>query len=280
MHEQDSIEDIEIDLLVEAIHRRYGHDFRNYARASLKRRLALLPKEAGVENVGALIHALLRDEALWERIFLRISVTVSEFYRDAEFFNVLRRDVFPILATYPTLRIWHAACAGGEEVYSLAILLKEAGLLERSTVFATDFNDRALGSAETAIYDEDTVLEARGRYKEAGGQHALEDYFTFSNGQAKVKQSLTQSITFANHNLATDGSFGQMHLILCRNAFIYFNSELQNRVLKLFVESLIPNAWLGIGSRESLRFTKVGQAFNANKANRSIYQLKGVQDDL
>ncbi len=274
MEKQQSPEDIEVELMVEAIYQRYGHDFRDYSRASLSRRFAILAKETGVAKVGELIPILLRDEVLWKRLFLLISVTVSAFFRDPKFFDTLRSEVLPVLATYPNLRIWHAACAGGEEVYSLAILLQEAGLLERATIFATDFNDRALSAAETGIYEEASILEAKSRYEKAGGTGKFEDYFTFSGGQGKVKRSLMKQVTFANHNLATDGSFGQMHLILCRNVFIYFNNSLQDRVLGLFAESLIPRGWLGIGDRESLRFCEKGKDFEALKSSRSIYQAR------
>ncbi len=221
MNDRQEIEEIELELMIDAIHRRYGHDFRDYARASLKRRFAMLASKSGVGNVGQLIPLILRDESLWEHVFLRIAVTVSEFFRDPAFFRTLKEKVFPLLATYPAIRIWHAGCANGEEVYSLAILLEEAGLLDRCTVFATDFNDRALHAAETGISEASKIENACTRYNSAGGTKTFRDYFTFSASHAKIKRHLTDAVTFANHNLVTDQSFGNMHLILCRNTFIF-----------------------------------------------------------
>jgi chemotaxis protein methyltransferase CheR len=202
---------------------------------------------------------------------------VSEFYRDPAFFLTLKEKVFPQLTTYPAIRIWHAGCANGEEVYSLAILLEEAGLLERCTIFATDFNDRALHAAEAGFYDTSKIEDACTRYESAGGTNTLRDYFTFSASHAKIKHRLTAAVTFANHNLATDQSFGDMHLILCRNTFIYFNGKLQNRAVRLFSESLVPRAWLALGSQETLRFCEAADAFELTDPNYPIYQERRLR---
>jgi len=271
----ERVAEIEVELLTEAIYRRYGHDFRNYARASLSRRFSLLAQEAGVSHVAELIPLLLRDPKCWEKMFPRIPVTVSSFFRDPAFFRVLREEVFPVLGTYPVIRIWHAGCGGGEEVYSLAILLHEAGLLGRARIYATDFNDAVLERAEAGIYEASSVEEAARRYKMIEGASGLESYFTTGSGFAKVRRELTQPITFANHNLVTDGSFGTMHMVLCRNVFIYFNRTLQERVLRLFAETLAPLGWLGIGSRESVKFSDSGRFFDPLESCKFILRKKG-----
>jgi chemotaxis protein methyltransferase CheR len=271
MKEKD-IEDIEIRLLFEAIYQRYGHDFRDYANAFIKRRVRVVLETSDCKTITEITQKVLVDETFFQWFLFHFSITVTEWFRDPLFFNALREKVIPYLKTFPFIKIWHAGCATGEEAYSLAILLKEEGLYDRATIFATDFNDDALAKASRGIYPVKDIKAASKCYRQTGGAHSLTGYFHAKYDSLIVDKSLKENITFANFNLVTDGVFGEMHLILCRNVLIYFDKSLQNRVLSLFSESLLYRGFLGLGSKESLKFTKVRDQFDNFDNEQKIFQ--------
>jgi chemotaxis protein methyltransferase CheR len=254
-------QDIELALFQQALKLRHGYDFSGYAPASFKRRVLNLQAAVGAESVSRLTERLIHDDAFIREVIERLSVPVSEMFRDPRTFRHLREDVMPWLSTYPAVNVWQAGCAHGEEVYSLAIILKECGLYERAHVFATDFSDAALLRAEEGIYP---LREARlfsDNYLKSGGTGSLSDWYTARYRHIKLDESLKARITFANHNLAADGVFGEMQLILCRNVLIYFNDDLQERVLGLFRDSLARGGFLCLGNRETLARTGVEDDF-------------------
>ena len=268
----EEIEDIEVAMLLDALQKRYGYDFRNYARASLKRRIRNF---AGISNhptISAMISPLLHDESFGAELIQGLSVTLSEMFRDPEFFRALRRQVIPYLKTYPFIRIWHAGCSTGEEVYSLAILLKEEGFYDRTTIFATDYNDQALAMAREGIYALDKMKEYTVNYQRGGGTGSFAQYYRAGYDAAILNPALKKNITFANHHLVTDGVFSEVHLVICRNVLIYFNKTLQDRVLQLFHDSLVHGGILALGSKESLQFTQVADAFKVLSSKWKIYQ--------
>jgi chemotaxis protein methyltransferase CheR len=251
----EELETIELQLLTEAVFRRYGLDFRNYATASLRRRVTLAMSEEGVKTISALTDRLLHDPPAMERLLLRLSINVTSMFRDPGFFLALREKVVAHLRSYPFVRIWHAGCSTGEEVYSMAILLSEEGLYDRCRIYATDFNEVALQRARDGIVSLDHMQEYSTNYLRAGGHGTLSDYYTANYGHAIFRQGLRKNIVFSQHNLVTDGSFNEFNLILCRNVMIYFNETLQNRVHDLLYASLRRYGVLGLGRKESLRGT-------------------------
>ncbi len=266
------IEKMEIDLFLETLNRRYGYDFRNYAKASLKRRIIKTIKENNIKHISDMIPKLIHDTIFFDSIISNFSVAVTEMFRDPSFFSSLRENVIPFLKTYPYIKIWHGGCATGEEAYSLAILLKEEGIYDKCTIFATDFNDVALSKAKGGIYNLKDIKKFTNNYQKAGGKASFSDYYIANNKFAILDNSLKKNITFANHNLVTDGVFSEIHLILCRNVLIYFNKELQNKVLKLFTNSLINKGYLAIGSKETIQFSEIENLFvNIDKTNK-IYK--------
>ncbi|MGQ9556618.1 MAG: CheR family methyltransferase [Desulfurispora sp.] len=269
-----NVEDIELQLLLEAIYLQYGYDFRDYARASVKRRLSHRLVLSGLQSFSQLQHAVLRDRQLFEQITLDLSISVTEMFRDPSFYRALRQEVVPVLKTYPFVKIWHAGCASGEEVYSMAILLTEENLYNRCQIYATDFNELVLQQAREAIYPVEKMKQYSTNYLQAGGQSTLADYYTASYDLAIIHQELKKNILFAAHNLVTDGTFGEMHLIMCRNVLIYFNKELQTRVVKLFVDSLCRQGFLCLGSKESLRFSPYYDLFEEVIPHEKIYRKK------
>ena len=266
------IEEIEIDLLLEAIFRRYGYDFRNYSRASVRRKVRAMAKALGVARLSELIPRLLHDQTFFGAMVGNFSTPVTEMFRDPPFFKFLRELVVPYLATYPFVRIWLAGCATGEEVYSLAILLKEEGLYERSTLFATDFVDASLNRAREGIYPLSTIKTNIMNYQQAGGKQQFADYYHADYDSVIMDSALRENITFANHNLVTDGVFSEMHLILCRNVLIYFNHPLQERVLNLFHQSLLHGGFLALGSKESLRHHDLTEKFLELEPRWKVYR--------
>ncbi len=268
------IEQIEIELLLEAIYRRYGYEFQQYSRASMRRRILHYLAKTEYERVSDLIPDILHNPKTFETLFFDISVTVTEMFRDPWFFLALREKVFPFLKTFPYINIWQAGCATGEEVYSLAILLKEEGLYDRTRIYATDFNDDALKTAKARIYPMDRIKEYSTNYRRAGGKDSLADYYRAKYQSIIFDKSLQKNITFANHNLATDGVFAEMHLILCRNVLIYFNKALQDRTLTTFRNSLQYNGFLCLGSKETIQFSKVEKSFVEFAPQEKIYQSK------
>lgn len=268
------IETIEIDLFLDAIFKRYGYDFRLYAKALIRRRIRNFLKKTDFKQISEMIPKLLNDESFFDSIAYDFSITVTEMFRDQDFFLALKEKVFPYLRTYPFIKIWHAGCATGEEVYSLAILLQEEGLYDRATIYATDINNAALQKAKDGIYPLKDMKQFTANYQKAGGKNAFSDYYYAQYQSAIMEKSLKNNITFANHNLVTDGVFGEMNLILCRNVLIYFDKTLQNRVHKLFCDSLIHGGFLALGSKETLRFSDYEKKFKEADSRKKIYQKK------
>ena len=218
---------------------------------------------------------ILHDPSVFEKVVYDFSITVTEMFRDPSFYQSLRNKIIPYLKTYPFIKIWHAGCATGEEVYSLAILLKEEGIYNKATIFATDFNEHALDVARQGIYSLKDTQKYSTNYQKAGGKASFSDYYYARYNSAIMRKSLSKNVTFANHNLVTDGVFGEMHLILCRNVLIYFNKDLQNKVLTLFNESLIHGGFLALGSKETLSFSSIENDFKPiDKKNKIFRKIK------
>lgn len=270
------VEEIEIDLLLEALFRRYGYDFRHYAKASITRRIRHLLEKSGRSRISEMIPELLYDKSFFEKIVYDFSITVTEMFRDPGFYRAIREKVIPYLKTYPFIKIWHAGCATGEEVYSIAIVLKEEGLYDRATIFATDFNNAALAKGKEGIYSLENIKQYTLNYQDAGGTSSFSEYYHAQYDSVIMDQSLKKNITFANHNLVTDNTFSEMHLILCRNVLIYFNKTLQDRVLRLFHDSLIHGGFLCLGTKESRRFSDVTGDYKRIDNKQKIYQKKTI----
>ena len=266
------IENIEISLLLEATYNRYGYDFRDYARASIERRVRQFAIKSGIKSISEMIPILLYNESFFQTLVREFSITVTEMFRDPKVYHVLKEKVFPILKTYPFIKIWHAGCATGEEVYSLAILLMEAGLYKKSTIFATDFNDEALATAKQGIYPTENIKQSTLNYQKAGGLESFSDYYHAKYDSISIDNKLKKNITFANHNLVIDQTFSEMHLILCRNVLIYFNKTLQDKVFYLFDNSLVSGGFLCLGSKESLLYSGIQGKFEPVDEKEKIYQ--------
>jgi chemotaxis protein methyltransferase CheR len=269
-------QNIEIQLLLQAIYLKYGYDFRNYAKASIKRRIQHRLTKSGMANVSAMQHKLLYDVAFFNTLLLDLSINVTEMFRDPNFYLALRKSVFPILKQFPYLKIWHAGCSTGEEVYSMAILLKEEGLYERTQIYATDMNEVVLKKAKEGIFAIDQLKHYTENYQKAGGKESFSDYYVAHYDHVVMDKSLKEHVLFSDHNLATDGVFGEMNLVVCRNVLIYFNRELQNRVLGLFLESLADRGFLCLGSKESIRFSEQSDNFDDVVKDEKIYQKKNI----
>jgi len=267
-------ETIEIDLLLEAIFRRYGYDFRHYARASVERRVRHVLAKSGCVSISEMIPRLLRDEEFFGRMVRDFSITVTQMFRDPFVYASIRENVAPLLKTYPFVKAWHAGCATGEEAYSLAIVLKEEGLYDRATIFATDFNDEALEKARGGIYPMDNIKQVTADYRAAGGRGSFAEYYRARYDGVAIDGSLRKTMTFANHNLVTDGVFGEMHLILCRNVLIYFDRELQDRVLRLFDESLVRGGFLVLGTKETTCFSGIEDRYETVDAKAKIFRRR------
>lgn len=268
----DERDNLETDLLLEAIFRHYGHDFREYAPASLKRRIAIAMREEKVDTISGLQEKVLHDAACMERLLLTISINVTALFRDPEFFLLLRKRVLPMLGTYPFLRIWHAGCSTGEEVYSMAIMLIEEGLYDRCRIYATDMNSSVLRQAREGIFSAAIAQQGAANYARAGGKRSLSEYYTSAFGEAIFQSSLRDNIVFSPHNLALEGSFNEFHLILCRNVMIYFTKPLQQRVHKLLYDSLSMFGILGIGSKETLQFTPHENDYEQLEVGSKLYR--------
>lgn len=273
MNEAD-IEEIEVDLLLHALRERYGYDFRQYARASLLRRLKALAVSCGKANIAELIPKLLRDPGFLDRMVNGISVSVTEPFRDPQTLQAILEFAVPWLKSHAFLKIWVAGCATGEEVYSLAILLEEAGLRERTQIYATDINTEAIGKAAAGVFSLETMQRAEENYQRAGGQYQLSNYYVAQYRRAKMAGRLFEKVVLSQHNLATDSSFGTMQLILCRNVLIYFNRELQERAVSLFAESLTHRGFLALGSKETLSPLPSGARFEEVDRASRLYRLR------
>lgn len=270
--DSDPPEALEIQMLLEAMYRCYGYDFRDYAFASLKRRVHNMLRAEKLTRVAELQERIFADPAVMERFLVAVSVNVTSMFRDPEFFLALRRRVVPILRTYPFIRIWHAGCSTGEEVYSMAILLEEEGLHERCRIYATDMNEAVLRQAREGIISLKAAEQYAVNYRAAGGTRSLEEYYTAAYGNAMFRSSLRNNVVFSQHNLAMDHSFNEFHVILCRNVMIYFNKRLQNRVHDLLYESLSSFGILGLGSKESLQFTPHEAAYEQLEYGLKLYK--------
>jgi len=263
---------IELKLLVDAIFLKYGYDFRNYGQAHLKRRILHRQAIEGIGSITEMTRQVIYDQDFFDRLLLDMSINVTEMFRDPSFYLALREYVIPKLKTYPFLKIWHAGCASGEEVYSMAILLKEEGMYDKVQLYATDFNQIILKKAREGIYPVNLIKDYTNNYQKAGGKNSFADYYSASYDSVLIKADLKKNIVFADHNLVLDGVFGEMNMIICRNVLIYFNSKLQEHVTKLFLDSLVHGGFLGLGSKESLRFSKYSQHFKEVVKNEKIYQ--------
>lgn len=267
-----SISEAELRMLMEAIYRTYSYDFRNYAGASQKRRVLQAMASFECPTVAALQAGVLKDPTLFMQLLQYLTIPVSDMFRDPTFFRALREQVVPVLQTYPSLKIWIAGSSTGEEVYSLAILLREEGLLERSLIYATDINARALDKARQGIFPAGGLQGYTANYQKAGGKQAFCDYYTAAYDAVIFDKTLTDNITFADHSLATDSVFSETQLVLCRNVLIYFNKTLQDRALGLFHESLSHRGLLGLGSKESIDFSGYASHFEPLDKPQRIFR--------
>ncbi len=270
----DENEDIEIRLLLEAIYIKYGYDFRSYSTAHMKRRILQRMTIAGINSITDMQHKVLYEKEFLKTILSDFSINVTEMFRDPMFYKAFRKEVVPVLKTYPFIKVWHAGCSTGEEVYSMAIIFKEEGLYDRAQLYATDFNAIVLNKAKEGIYPIDAIKEYTYNYQKSGGKASFSDYYIAKYDSVILEQSLKEKIIFAEHNLVTDGVFGEMNVVLCRNVLIYFNRELQNRVIKLFLDSLCHGCFLCLGSKETVRFSSCAGYFEPFIENEKIYQRK------
>jgi chemotaxis protein methyltransferase CheR len=268
----EKLEDIEIRLLLEALHLRYHYDFRHYARASVKRRLKLAREQMGVATFSGLQERLLHDRAALPRLLGYLTVQVSDMFRDPSYFRAIREKVVPHLRTYPSLKVWIAGCADGEELYSLVILFREEGLEERTLFYATDINQEALIRAQAGVFGLDRVQLFTENHRLSGGRSSLSDYYSAAYGRVSFHENLRKHVVFADHSLATDSVFAEMHLISCRNVLIYFDRMLQDRALGLFKDALARKGFLGLGAKESLRFSQHAGSFADFVRDDKIYQ--------
>lgn len=270
----EPVEDIEIHLLLEALFRRYHYDFRHYARASIKRRLRQAREQLGFASLSELQDALLHDEGVVTRLLDYLTVQVSEMFRDPGYFRAIREKVIPHLRTYPSLKFWIAGCSGGEELYSFAILLREEGLLDRTLLYATDINPAALETAQKGIYALDRLAAFTRNHQHSGGKTSLSDYYTTAYGRAVFDKKLRERVVFSDHSLVTDAVFAECQFISCRNVMIYFDRALQDRAVGLFRDSLSRRGFLGLGSKETLRFSDHANAFSEFVREEKIYQRR------
>jgi len=268
----ESVEALELELLLEAIYRHYGYDFRGYARTSIRRRIAKLMRDEHLSTISGLQERLLHDASAWDRFLQGISVNVSAMFRDPHFFLAFRRLAIPLLRTYPFLRIWQAGCTLGEEAYSLAILLEEEGLYDRSLIYATDINEATLRHAREAIFPADLMQKYTQNYLLSGGHRSFSEYYTARYEYAVMRPSLRRNIVFSQHNLVSDGAFNEFNVIMCRNVMIYFNRELQERTHALFYSSLATFGILGLGARESLRLLPQESLYEPLDAGEKLYR--------
>lgn len=268
----DAVEALELELLLEGIYRLHGYDLREYAQASLRRRVANIMRAEGVTTISALQDRVLHDRASFDRFLNGISVHVSAMFRDPSFFLAFRSHAVPLLRTYPFIRIWQAGCSLGEEAYSLAILLEEEGLYDRTLIYATDINEATLRQAREGIYPADLMQKYTHNYLRAGGRRAFSEYYTARYDLAILRPTLQRNIVFSQHNLVSDGPFNEFNVALCRNVMIYFNRPLQERVHQLFHASLGTFGILGLGSRESLRFMPLERMYEPLVAGEKLYR--------
>lgn len=270
----DEIDLLETQLLLEAIYRRYGFDFRDYAYPSIRRRIHAVLEAEELASLSALQGKLLHDTACMERFLLNVTVHSTAMFRDPGFYLAFRKQVVPLLAGLPFIRLWHVGCSTGEEVYSMAILLDEAGLAPKCRIYATDMNEAVLAQAKEGIFPLASLQEYTQNYQQAGGTGAFSEYYTARYGHALFRRHLASMVVFSQHNLATDGSFNEFHVILCRNVMIYFNHTLAARVHRLLFDSLAEGGFLCLGKRETIRLTPHEVSYREWDAEERIYQRK------
>jgi chemotaxis protein methyltransferase CheR len=266
------LERIEIELLLEGIFRHYGFDFRAYAYASIRRRLWKRIEAERLPSMSALQERVLHEPAMMEKLLLDLSINVTAMFRDPSFYVTFRQHVVPLLRTYPFIRIWHAGCSTGEEVYSMAMLLREEGLYDRSRIYATDINEVVLQRAKAGIFPLERMQEYTENYMRAGGKRSFSEYYTAKYGGALFDQSLTKNVVFSQHNLVTDRSFSEFNVILCRNVLIYFDKTLQSKVHSLFYDSLAMFGVLVLGSKETLRFMSHEECYQQMAPPEKIFR--------
>lgn len=266
--------EIEIALLLEAVYRKYGYDFRQYSEAHIKRRVMSRLSLSGMETISEMQGRVLREREFAAVLLQDLSITVTEMFRDADFYRSLRENVVPLLKTYSFIKIWHAGCSTGQEAYSMAILLREEGLYERTTIYATDFNQLALDQAKEGIFTNEQMKEYTVNYQRAGGREAFSNYYTSHYDRAIMEASLKKNIVWAHHNLVTDSVFAEVHMVVCRNVLIYFNNELQNKVQRLFFDSLINGGILCLGTKETLRFSGHEREYTELDRAQKIFKKK------
>jgi chemotaxis protein methyltransferase CheR len=268
----DDLERIEVQLLLEAIYQHYGFDFRGYALGSLKRRLWRRAYGEKLETLSALQDRVLHDPAVMERLLLDLSINVTAMFRDPSFFRSFRDKVVPLLRTYPFVRIWNAGCSTGEETYSLAILLREEGLYDRTRIYATDINDRVLEQAGAGRFPLEKMREYTENYLRAGGTEEFSSYYTVEGNQARFTSELRDQVVFAQHNLVSDAPFNEFNVIVCRNVMIYFGKTLQDRVHELFYDSLETLGVVALGHKESIKFTRHESDYEPLDLNEKLYR--------
>jgi chemotaxis protein methyltransferase CheR len=269
---QPSAIDIELRMLIEAVYLQYNYDFRDYTGASQKRRVLHALREMGCDSISALQARVIHDPAAFGELLQYLTIPVTEMFRDPSFFAALREHVVPLLKTYPSLKIWVAGCSTGQEVYSMAIMLREEGLLERAILYATDINPQSLETARRGVFPLDQMQLYTENYQAAGGKRAFSDYYTAAYGGALFDKTLVENVTFADHSLSTDSVFAETHLVCCRNVMIYFNKRLQDRVFGLFHESLCHRGFLALGSKESIDFSAFGDKFEPLAKRDRVYR--------
>lgn len=269
---EDEVFNTEVEFLLQAILQQFHYDFTHYTRSSIRRRVAYALERFNIKSVSRLQERLLHDRDFFPQLLNFLTVPTSEMFRDPTYFLSLREEVVPILKTYPSLKIWIAGCSTGEEIYSMAILLKEEGLLDKTLIYATDINPNVLAKAKMGIYDTEVIQQATKNYQQSGGKRSLSDYYTAQYGAVKMDSSLTKRVLFTDHSLATDNVFSEVQFISCRNVLIYFDRPLQDRAFSLFLEALPRGGILGIGSKESIQFSAVANDFSPLVKEDKIYQ--------
>lgn len=271
MNKRDDFE-IETELLIEALMLKYHYDFRHYTRSSVRRRLAHALSSFGLDSVSKLQERLFKDAAFLPRLLDYLTVSTTEMFRDPDYFLALREKVVPYLRTFPSIKVWIAGCSTGQEVFSLAILLKEEGLLTKTLFYATDINPNSLEAARRGIYHVEEVQKASVNYQKSGGKNSLSDYYRAAYGSVQFDQSLVKACVFSDHSLATDNVFAEVHFVSCRNVLIYFDRSLQDRAVGLFKDSLVRRGFLGLGTKESMHFSAHRDAFEPVAREQKIFQ--------
>ncbi|MCF8347408.1 MAG: protein-glutamate O-methyltransferase CheR [Bacteroidales bacterium] len=267
---------LEIELLLEAIFQQYGYDFRNYSKAHVKRRLLSRLSTSGLKSISEMQHKVLHEPGFFDQLLRDLSINVTEMFRDPSFYLAIRKEIIPILKTYPFIKVWHAGCSTGEEVYSFAILLKEEGLYNRVQIYATDFNTNVLEIAKKGIYPINRIKEFTANYQQAGGKQSFSDYYMADYNSVIFDQSLKKNIVFAEHNLVTDSVFAEVNIIICRNVLIYFNRDLQDTVFNLFSDSLINGGFLCLGSKETIQFSSKAGLYETVNFQEKLYKKRIV----